>query len=99
MKINTTGIDKIDKYSSDITIKDIKRIKQNDKDSSDNSSEDKVELSSQALDLKEMQRKAMLEPDVRTDLVEKIKMKVNDGSYEINSQKIAEQLIDEAMGK
>lgn len=98
MKINTTGIDKIDKYSSDISIKDIKRIKQNDKDSSDNSTEDKVELSSQALDLKEMQKKTMLQPDVRTELVEKIKMKVNDGTYEINHQKIAEQLIDEAMG-
>jgi len=93
------GAESVDKLSSDLIQRDLKRIKRNEDDSSRMDSEDKVELSSQALDLKAMEAKVNSQSDVRTELVEKIKLKVDNGTYQISNERIAEQLIDEAMGK
>jgi negative regulator of flagellin synthesis FlgM len=94
MKIGSGGIDKI---NSDLIARDLKRIKQNEDDVSNFSADDKVELSSRATDLKEMQAQAMATPDVRSEKVDAIKMKVDNGTYQIDNEKIAEKLIEEAL--
>jgi negative regulator of flagellin synthesis FlgM len=96
MKISS---ERIDTFNSELIQRDLKRIKSNENESANIVSDDKVELSSGALNLKEMQAKAMSLPDVRTERVEQIKLKIDNGTYRISHEKIAEQLIDEAMGK
>ena len=91
------GADGIDKINSEYIKRDIKRIKESEKASNNIEPGDKVELSSKALDLKEMQTKTMSFPDVRPEKVEQIKMQVDRGTYNISPGKIAERLIDEAM--
>lgn len=76
-----------EKHNSESIQKDLKHIKKSEE----------VELSSQTLDLKEMQTAAMASPDVRTEKVEQIKMQINSGTYKISSEEIAQQLIEEAM--
>jgi negative regulator of flagellin synthesis FlgM len=93
VKIGTDGIDKI---NSEYIKRDIKRIKDSEKVPAQIES-DKVELSSKALDLKEMQMKTMSFPDVRPEKVEQIKMQVDSGTYNISPGEIAERLIEEAM--
>jgi negative regulator of flagellin synthesis FlgM len=95
MKIGSGGIDKI---NSDLIARDLKRIKQNEEDVSNISAGDKVELSSRAMDLKEMQTQAMATPDVNSDKVNAIKMQIESGTYKINNEEIAEKLIQEALG-
>ncbi len=96
MKISAEGIDKI---NNELIQRDLKRVKKNENETVNIASDDKVELSSRALDLKEMQAKAAASPDIRTDVVDQIKMKISNGTYQISHEKIAEQLIEEAMGK
>ncbi len=94
IKIGSDGIDKI---NSDLIQKDLKRIKKSEKDDTNIASDDKVEISSQALDLQEMKTKAMSYPDVRNDKVEQVKTRIENGTYEISSGKIAERLIEETL--
>jgi flagellar biosynthesis anti-sigma factor FlgM len=92
VKVGTDGIDKI---NSEYIKPDIKRIDESEKVPARIES-DKIELSSKALDLKEMQMKTMSFPDVRPDKVEQIKMQVDSGTYNISPGEIAERLIEEA---
>ncbi|MGE5344184.1 MAG: flagellar biosynthesis anti-sigma factor FlgM [Candidatus Omnitrophota bacterium] len=94
MKISADGIDKI---SSEILQRDLKRIRNSERETATTSSEDRVEISSRALDLKAMHAKAKASPDVRTETVNQIKMQIDNGTYRISHDKIAEQLIAEAM--
>ena len=90
------GSDTVDKINSELIQRDLKRIKHSEEEAPTNmASDDRVELSSKALDLKS---KAMSVPDIRPEKVEQIKMQVDNGTYQISSQKIAERMIDEAMG-
>lgn len=91
-KIGTDGIDKI---NSEYLEQDIKRIKASEKVPGVES--DKVELSSEALNLKEMEIKTMSFPDIRPEKVEQVKTQLNSGAYHIAPEKIAERLIEEAM--
>ncbi len=95
MTINI-GSDGIDKIDSEYSKRDINRIKENEKTPA-HARSDKVELSSNALDLKEMQMKTMAFPDVRPEKVEQIKMQVDSGTYNISPGEIAARLIEEAM--
>lgn len=92
VKVGTDGIDKI---NSEYIKPGIKRIKESEKVPAQIEA-DKVELSSKALDLKEMQMKTMSFPDVRPEKVEQIKMQVDSGTYNISPGEIAERLIEEA---
>lgn len=87
----------INKINNEFIQKDLKRIKKNEEDTSNISSDDKVELSSRAMDLKEMQSQVMATPDVRTEKVLQIKTNIENGTYAISSEKIAERLIEEAI--
>ncbi len=94
MKITGDGIEK---SSSEFIQRDSKRIQENETAPADIDSEDKGELSWKALDLKEMQSKALSFPGVRPGRVEQIKRQVENGTYKISTEKIAERLIEEAM--
>ena len=93
MSIKVTG-DSIDKINNEYIQRDLKRIKQNEKEPTDIASDDKVELSAKALDLKS---RAMSMPDIRPEKVDQIKMQVDNGTYNISSEKIAERMIEEAV--
>ncbi len=95
MKIDSSGIGKI---NNDVVRKDLNRVKNSEEVTSDYNSDDKVELSARAMDLKEMQTKAMSTPDVRTEKVDSIKLKVDNGTYQISTEAIASRMIEEAMG-
>lgn len=93
MKVNLGGVDKL---NSEFAQRDLKRIKDTDKKSTASfASEDKVEISSKALDLKAMSEAAMKTPDVRTEKVEALKVQVESGQYQVSPEKLAERLIEE----
>jgi len=91
------GSDRVSKLNNEFIQKDLKKIKQNEEDTSSFAGDDKVELSSQAMDLKKMQQQAMSTPDVRTEKVDNIKLQVDNGNYKINTEQIAEKLIQEGL--
>jgi flagellar biosynthesis anti-sigma factor FlgM len=91
-----TGTDGIDKINSEYIKPGIIRIKESEEVPT-NIESDKAELSSKALDLKEMQMKTMSFPDVRAEKIEQIKMLLDSGTYNISPGEIAERLIEEAM--
>ncbi|MCP5054967.1 MAG: flagellar biosynthesis anti-sigma factor FlgM [bacterium] len=94
MKVGSSQISSI---NSERIHKDLNKIKNSEADTTNIPSEDKVEISSKALDLKAMQSEAMASSDVRTEKVDSVKMKVENGTYTISNEKIAERLLDEAM--
>lgn len=61
------------------------------------SSVDQVEISSQASELSKLQQQAKAAPEIRQDRVEAIKLQLDEGRYQPDSNKIAERLIDEAL--
>ncbi len=96
MKV-TTNIDSIDKLNNEYIRKDLKKAKDTETSAVDYASEDSVELSSEALNLKDMQAAAMQTPDVRADKVAALKTQVESGAYKISHEKLAEQMIEEAV--
>ena len=96
MKV-TTNIDSIDKLNSDFIRKDLKKAKDTETSAANYTSDDSVEISSEALNLKDMQAAAMQAPDVRAEKVAAIKTQVDSGAYQISHEKLAEQMIEEAI--
>jgi negative regulator of flagellin synthesis FlgM len=60
---------------------------------------DRVSLSPQAKELLNAQRALAAIPDVRAEEVEKIKARIADGSYRIESDKIAAKMIRQALSE
>lgn len=89
--------DSIDKINSEFIQKDLKRVKDTEKEAENIVSEDKVEISSKALDLKAMQEQAMQAPDVRMEMVTSIKTRLESGTYEISHEAIAERMVEESL--
>jgi negative regulator of flagellin synthesis FlgM len=58
-------------------------------------SEDRVELSSEALDLKKMTEAVKQMPDVRQDLVKSAQERLSNGTYRVSSGTIAERILEE----
>lgn len=58
---------------------------------------DRVSLSPRARELLNAQRALAAIPDVRAEKVEEIKARIADGSYRIDSEKIAVKMIREAL--
>lgn len=56
---------------------------------------DRVNLSGQAKDIAEMKNAMDQLPEVRTDKIREIEKAVTDGTYRIDSKKIAGRMIDE----
>lgn len=95
MKVNTNGVDKL---NSEYVQRDLKKIKDAEKVSGNNADEDRVELSSKALDLKAMQDIARLAPDIRAEKVTAIKAQMDSGSYKISAEKLADKMMEEFAG-
>lgn len=98
MKV-TTNIDSIDKLNSDYIRKDLKKATETDTTAANYASDDSVEISSEALNLKDMQAAAMQSPDIREEMVSAIKSQIESGTYKISPERIAEQIIEEAVRK
>jgi flagellar biosynthesis anti-sigma factor FlgM len=57
--------------------------------------EDRVELSTEALDLKKMTEAVKQMPDVRQDVVNSTKEKLSQGTYRVSSGTIARRMMEE----
>jgi negative regulator of flagellin synthesis FlgM len=96
MKV-AANIDSIDKLNSDYIRKDLKKATETDATAANYESDDSVEISSEALNLKDMEAAAMNAPDVREEKISAIKAQIDSGTYKISSERIARQLIEEAI--
>ncbi len=97
MKVST-NTDGVDKISAEFIRKDLKRVKQSGQENraENDASEDRVEISSKAFDLNALQAAAMEAPDVRTGKVADIKNRVDNNTYKISYEELAERLMEDA---
>lgn len=97
MKVST-NTDGIDKISNELIRKNLKRIKQSGQENRDANvaPEDRVEISSKAFDLNTLQAAVMQAPDVRPGKVADIKSQVDNGTYKISYEELAERLMGDA---
>ena len=54
---------------------------------------DKVSLSKESKDIQLAEEAVAAEPDIRVDIVDHIKQKIADGTYEVNAEEVAKNLI------
>lgn len=97
MKVST-NTDGVDKIRNEIIGKDLKRTKDTDHESRPGNvdTEDRVEISPKAFDLNVLQAAAMQTPDVRPGKVADIKSQVDNGTYKISYEELAERLVEDA---
>jgi negative regulator of flagellin synthesis FlgM len=95
MKINPESIEKIDKAILGKT--EIKKNTTINRQNLPDNAEDKIELSAEALEIKQFEEKAQLLPDTRPEKIAAIKTSLENGSYQIDTEKLAEKLLDEMM--
>jgi len=93
----TTNIDSIDKLNNEYVRKDVKKAKDAETSRANSTSDDSVEISPEALNLKDIQVAAMQAPDVRSEKVTTIKTRVDSGTYQISHERLAEKMIEEAI--
>jgi len=93
----TTNIDRIDKLNNEYMHKDVKKAKDTETSRASFAPDDSVEISPEALNLKDIQAAAMQAPDVREEKVTTIKTRVESGAYQISYERLAEQMIEEAI--
>ncbi len=58
---------------------------------------DRVELSPKAKEMQEAKRILGTIPDIREEKVAKIRKQIEDGTYQIDSEKIAEKMVTESL--
>jgi negative regulator of flagellin synthesis FlgM len=58
---------------------------------------DKVEISEAAKEIQEVRKQLDNTPDVRTEKVEQLKNQIENGTYEIKSEEIAEKMLKESL--
>ncbi|HLP58819.1 MAG TPA: flagellar biosynthesis anti-sigma factor FlgM [Candidatus Deferrimicrobium sp.] len=92
---NTGGIDKMNRV---LIRKDLKKIKDTGKENKTGifDTEDKIEISFKTFDLNALQTSVMQFPDVRPEKVADIKTRVDNGTYTISYEELAERLIEDA---
>ena len=61
------------------------------------SGEDSVDLSQSAKDLKMAQAALRELPDIRSEIVSRLKQQIDDGTYEMKPEKIAGKMIEESL--
>ncbi|MBN1380248.1 MAG: flagellar biosynthesis anti-sigma factor FlgM [Deltaproteobacteria bacterium] len=59
--------------------------------------DEKVDLSAKAKDIQQIKQVIDQTPDVRADKVRELKQKVENGSYQVDSEKIAEKIVTESL--
>ena len=90
MRIPQGGFNPINAYTSQMRSKD--KIKQ---PSSVSTQTDKLEISSKAKEMQAARSKLAELPDVREDLVNELKQRIQDGSYMPDGDKIVVGIIEE----
>ena len=93
----TTNIDSIDKLNNEYIRKDVKKANDTETSRTNFAFQDSVEISPEALNLKDIQAAAMQAPDVRAEKVTTIKTRVDSGTYQVSHERLAEQMIEEAI--
>ena len=59
--------------------------------------EEKVSLSEQARDVQNIKKAINELPDVRQEKVDALKEKINQGTYDVNGEKVAQKMIGESL--
>ena len=98
---NNSKLEKVDQNLINQRLEDLKNNQQekNIPTAPEQSNEkDRLELSSQAKQINGLVEESMAKPDIREEKVAAIENAISDGTYEIDSKKIAEKLIDEGLG-
>jgi flagellar biosynthesis anti-sigma factor FlgM len=97
MKVST-NTDGVDKISAEYIRKDLNKVKQSGQENraENDASEDRVEISTKAFDLNALQAAAMQAPDVRMGKVADIKNRVDNNTYKISYEELAERLMEDA---
>lgn len=79
-------------------VKDITKRQDTEKKDNANKSDDrndKISVSGKAKEINELKRLINELPEIRTDRIEALKKAIESGNYNIDSQKIAEKLLEE----
>jgi negative regulator of flagellin synthesis FlgM len=86
-------IGKVDKYYKTQLSKSKSKAKTEAKSSA--KAQDSVEFSSELQSINILKNKMETTPDVRTEKVESIKAKLESGEYSVNTEEVAQKIIDE----
>ena len=91
-----------DKFKFDLNrMKDTSAKKKDDKSSvngsSESSSGDKVSLSSGAKDVAGMKESLKGAPEIRVELVQELKVKIESGQYDVSGKDVAEKIVQTAI--
>lgn len=86
----------IDAYVNNISDKQ-KAEKTSDKAEKNVAKTDTVNISDAAKEIQEVRRELDNIPDVRADKVEQLKNQIEDGTYEIKSEEIAEKMLKDSL--
>ena len=99
MIINNNGVDKVDQglvnKTKEGSIEKSRSLAEGHQSENKN---DKVELSSNAVTLNTLSEKVGTISEIRQEKVDRIKQSVDDGSYKLSSEKIADKILDEGLG-
>lgn len=74
-----------------------KALKNSDKSAGVESTGDKVTLSSTSMELVNLTQQLKDMPDVREDLVNELKSKISEGTYDVSGKDIAAKIVDRAL--
>lgn len=85
MKIDNLQVNKVSELYNKM-----KRERQTEKKTKD----DKIDISGKAMDIKNIKKELDESAEIRSKKVEKLKTSIADGSYDVDSRKIAEKIID-----
>ena len=85
VKINNIKAGKIEQYYN--------QLKQNQKKTVEGSKNDQIKISSQAKGILTAKAELKNRPQVRTEKVEELKAKLENGNYQIDSKKIAAKML------
>lgn len=59
--------------------------------------QERVDLSTQAIDIRQMKKTIADLPDIREDKVQSLKRQIEQGTYNVSGEKIAEKMVVESM--
>ncbi len=91
--------DNIKNVNTEFVKKDLSKKENKTGKVSGHSSEDSVEFSSHLNNLRELEQKASELSSIKSGKVDGIKLQVENGSYQISSENIAEKIVDELISK
>jgi negative regulator of flagellin synthesis FlgM len=98
MKIHSSNnIDKINTYTEVNSKMSSKELEASNSLSVNANNQDEVLLSESAVKFSMLKERLSALPDVRADLVAELKSRIQKGDYQIDSEKIADKLIEESL--